>query len=175
MAKKKSKTIQGVCDFHSETGTEGGYWAFQDKRFITENTIQVKCKNCDLIWHKEREPDRFLVPPQGPPLECTHIFETWPSHFFSYDGLHHLKNGDHLSILQPDSKKNAGKDSKLHIKMPKKVVWEGVIDLKYYPLFSQDAFGLWIHSDQKGVVREEWATWFMDGYPAELTPTKKKR
>ncbi len=28
------KPLQGVCYFHSETGTEGGFWAFQDNAFI---------------------------------------------------------------------------------------------------------------------------------------------
>jgi hypothetical protein len=26
--------LEGVCHFWSETGTEGGYWAFRDKRYI---------------------------------------------------------------------------------------------------------------------------------------------
>ena len=33
------KSIDGVCYFHSETGTEGGYWAFQDRRFINESSV----------------------------------------------------------------------------------------------------------------------------------------
>ena len=32
---QEGKPIHGVLLLHSETGTEGGYWAFQDKRFIT--------------------------------------------------------------------------------------------------------------------------------------------
>lgn len=31
------RVFDGICYFYSETGTEGGYWAFQDKRFITED------------------------------------------------------------------------------------------------------------------------------------------
>ena len=27
-------TLRGVLEFYSETGTEGGYWAFQDEKFI---------------------------------------------------------------------------------------------------------------------------------------------
>ncbi|MDP2695647.1 MAG: hypothetical protein Q8O87_00105 [bacterium] len=27
--------LKGICYFHSETGTEGGYWAFQDSRHIS--------------------------------------------------------------------------------------------------------------------------------------------
>lgn len=33
-------TYQGVLDFHSETGTEGGYWAFMDQRFITPPNVE---------------------------------------------------------------------------------------------------------------------------------------
>lgn len=29
--------ITGVCHFYSETGTEGGHWAFQDEKFIFED------------------------------------------------------------------------------------------------------------------------------------------
>jgi hypothetical protein len=29
------ETIKGTLSLHSETGTEGGYWAIQDERFIT--------------------------------------------------------------------------------------------------------------------------------------------
>lgn len=34
MSRASKKTLRGVCHLHSETGTEGGYWAFQDKRHI---------------------------------------------------------------------------------------------------------------------------------------------
>ena len=27
--------LRGVCHLYSETGTEGGYWAFQDERYIS--------------------------------------------------------------------------------------------------------------------------------------------
>lgn len=31
-------TLKGILIFHSETGTEGGYWAFQDESFISKKT-----------------------------------------------------------------------------------------------------------------------------------------
>jgi len=31
----KRHLVRGFCDFFSETGTEGGYWAFQDERHIS--------------------------------------------------------------------------------------------------------------------------------------------
>ncbi len=35
MVTRKRKTLEGILYLYSETGTEGGHWAFQDKRFIT--------------------------------------------------------------------------------------------------------------------------------------------
>jgi len=29
----KKEPLRGVCYFHSETGTEGGYWAFAEKKY----------------------------------------------------------------------------------------------------------------------------------------------
>lgn len=105
--------MKGVLYFHSETGTEGGYWAFQDERFIDPSSGQ---------W--------------------------------SYDGLHILRNGDRLHI-------NSKEDSQMY-------VWNGTIDLIEHPVFTQEAHGLWIHSDQRDVNRNQWARWFLDGLPAEL-------
>jgi len=34
--------LSGVCFFHSETGTEGGFWAFQDREFITASGWSYK-------------------------------------------------------------------------------------------------------------------------------------
>ena len=31
---EQAKALRGVCFFFSETGTEGGYWAFQDSAYI---------------------------------------------------------------------------------------------------------------------------------------------
>jgi len=111
-----SKTpLRGILHLYSETGTEGGYWAFQDSRYIS---------------------------PDG---------KHW-----SYDGLHPLNDGDQLKIFSPDN--------------PTEVVWSGTIRLHQYPVFTEDAFGLWIHADQAGIDRQTWARWFFKNYPAELTP-----
>jgi len=104
--------IEGQCFFYSETGTEGGYWAFQDRKYIDEKT------------------------------------GGW-----SYEGLHVLENGDHLTIFDPQSKK---------------VIWDGVIDLIELGLFTDTAFGFWIHNDQKGMEREKWAEFFFKECPGEL-------
>jgi hypothetical protein len=31
------KEMRGVCFLHSETGTEGGWWAMQEDGFVTED------------------------------------------------------------------------------------------------------------------------------------------
>lgn len=72
----------------------------------------------------------------------------------SYDGLHTLQDGDQLTIFRKDD--------------PGAVHWEGEIKLLDRGLFREDAFGMWIHNDQEGVVREDWARPFMEEWPAEL-------
>ncbi len=34
--------LRGLCHFHSETGTEGGYWAFQDSQYISDGSWSYK-------------------------------------------------------------------------------------------------------------------------------------
>ena len=120
MVKDQSdKELKGVCFFYSETGTEGGYWAFQDECFIK---------------------------PAGP----------YPCPQFDYKGLHILKNDDLLTIY--------------NINDPEKIVWEGIISLKLFGLFTERANGYWIHADQDGIDRETWAEWFFKEYPAKLLP-----
>ena len=112
----KQKTLHGVTFFWSETGTEGGHWAFQDSKYIT----------------------------QHPTLGTQ----------FGYEGLHVLHEGDYLTIYdKTDSKK---------------VMWEGKIELSLLPLFQEDAFGCWIHNDQRGISRADWAKMFMEQHPAKL-------
>jgi hypothetical protein len=108
--------IRGTLNLHSETGTEGGWWAIQDERFIQPRT------------------------------------EDWPHERWSYDGLHLLKDGDHLKILAPDGS----------------IYWEGFINLKQYGVFTEEAFGFWIHADQSGIDREFWAMPFFKEYKGEL-------
>ncbi len=41
----KKALLRGVLHLWSETGTEGGYWAFQDERFIAPNST-----NFSNVW-----------------------------------------------------------------------------------------------------------------------------
>jgi hypothetical protein len=79
--------------------------------------------------------------------------EALPAGRWAYDGLHILKDGDHLTIYSKDGSA---------------VIWSGAISLIEYAPFSQDARGWWIHADQQGMAREQWAEYFMHGYPATL-------
>lgn len=114
-------TLEGILHFYSETGTEGGHWAFQDAQHIKKK----------------------------PGYE-----EQW-----SYEGLHILRDGDYLIIYHPQKKDQE--------------IWSGVIALERYDLFSQDASGMWIHADQKGIAREVWAKYFFEEYPAKLLPFRR--
>lgn len=142
--------LEGVVHFFTETGTEGGYWAFQENKFMKENTTMFSCTKCHYFWDKERHP-------QGPEVPCTkggqHEFVINPPMFFLGEGLHTLKDGDYLVIYSKDRSR---------------VVWSGHILLKKYPVFRENAFGFWIHADQQGIKREVWAKYFFDELPAKL-------
>lgn len=72
---------------------------------------------------------------------------------WSYKGLYILQNGDRLTILDKDN--------------PVRAVWEGVINLKEYPVFKESTpEGFWIHNEQIGVDRATWSQWFLKEYPA---------
>jgi hypothetical protein len=169
-ASQAGKPIYGVLDFYSETGTEGGYWAFQDERFITPNRTQFSCKICYLFWDKARSP-------KSPPsenrigyalrhmkigllrkiLRCWgrgHKFEKTTETLWSFNGFHILESGNELTIYGEKERVN--------------VLWSGTINLKDLGIFKENAFGYWIHNEQIGVPRETWASWFMNQKPAML-------
>lgn len=164
---EKGIVLKGICHFFSETGTEGGDWAFQDERYIQKDVAHGWCKKCGKVLMPQSGPLQLVrveqiteetVMRDGKIVErpdCPdnaheeNIGESW-----SYEGLHCLENGDRLTIYSKDN--------------PAEVVWAGVIKLKQYSLFTEHAFGFWIHADQKGMEREVWAKWFLEGNPAML-------
>jgi len=97
--------------FWSDTGTNGGYWAFAKDGM------------------------------KGP------------------KGLHVLKDGDWLTIFNPN----------------RSVRWEGRIKLKFQPPFQQSGGGLRIHNDQVGVERQFWAEMFFNELKAELTENADRK
>jgi hypothetical protein len=169
MSESSMQELIGVTEFYSETGTEGGYWAFQDERFIKPNTTRFWCKHCYLNWTKNTESEEDVlrkgeerrVSASGMPYceRIKHDFVPISPEDWSYEGLYLLKNDDYLTIFDREKTK---------------VLWSGTIHLKHYPPFQEDAFGWRIHDDQIGVDREVWAKWFMEKHPAKLI-TKQRR
>ncbi|MBI1362387.1 MAG: hypothetical protein GC134_00190 [Proteobacteria bacterium] len=87
----------------------------------------------------------------------------------TYDGLHCLKDGDHLTVYGFDGKT---------------VVWEGTVKLEYernwekFPLNpqygQQAALGFWVHGFQESLVPEVWAMMFFAELPAKLVVAPQK-
>lgn len=159
---RATQTLVGVCHFHSETGTEGGWWAFQDERHIHKNVPRGFCKKCGkyLSYQGKSSSDKWCA-------DDAH--EEYIGDLWDYEGMYILKDGDHLTIYLPKVFGIAyyAKDD------PSAVVWSGTIKLREYDLFTEHAYGLWIHHDQEGVPRDTWAWWFMWNYPAVLTVAEK--
>jgi len=150
---KLDKELEGVLDLHSEGGTEGGYWAFQDSAYIgilkIENVIALDKE----AMEEYRRTGKIKEKPNC--IDDKHEEEVGDS--WSYEGLHILQNNDRLTIYHPDDNKE---------------VWSGVINLKQYNLFTEHALGMWIHADQIGIERDVWAEYFFKGYSAKLIPAK---
>ena len=50
------------------------------------------------------------------------------------------------------------------------VAWQGYVRLRHYPALTEAALGMWIHADQRGVERDTWAAWFLQGRHARCVP-----
>lgn len=161
--------LKGICHFFSETGSEGGVWAFQDVRYIKKNVGKGFCKKCGKwlrdqsgaiqvkrVYKIDEELLRILGTETLPErADCPNgAHEEEISDEYEWEGFHVLKNGDRLTIYAKDN--------------PSEIVWSGTIRLRQYPRFTKHASGMWIHADQKGVDRETWARWFLEEYPAAL-------
>jgi hypothetical protein len=74
----------------------------------------------------------------------------------SYDALHVLEDGDHLTVFDPHGE----------------TIWTGVVQLEYerryrpYPqnpqYGQQEVFGFWVHGFQADIEPEQWAEMFFD-------------
>lgn len=168
--------LEGILSLHSETGTEGGYWAFQDSRHIQKNVPRAYCKNCGTYMKEQSgllKIQRVTVLDEEVirELELTGEIKEKPScandeheeeigDSWSYEGLHILQNHDHLTIYHPDNNEE---------------VWSGVINLEQFGLFTERALGMWIHADQIGIERDVWAKYFFKEYSARLLPAKSHK
>lgn len=173
-----SNTHKGFLMFFSETGTEGGFWAFQDEdeRFRVRDDSEV-CSHCGYLrdYVENAHPEARLEEMQVIPLRdaiankvpepCLPSDHKWKPQFpngrWDSKGFHVLKNGDELTIYDKEDLE--------------KVVWEGVISLTPFTVGKEQAFGMWIHNDQQGMDRETWAKWFMDMNPAKLVSKQKQK
>lgn len=163
---KALQTLEGICNFYFETGTEGGYWAFQDERYIQKNVPRGYCKNCGLYLREQEGALRVerIYPVDEAFLRSGELTERpdCPNNkheeefgdVWDYDGLHILADGDQLTIYNPQKRDE--------------VVWSGLIELLRHPLFTETASEYWIHFDQKGIERDVWAKYFFEEYPARL-------
>lgn len=144
--------MTGRLIFHSETGTEGGFWAFQDQKFMTPNDTSFVCDKCHSYWDKKRHPDSpaHLYDERK---KCEHEWRVSPPEWWDYAGLHILETGDRLIVYNDD-------DS---------TYWEGMVDLEEYPVFFKEWRGWWIHSTAKNVPLDMWAEMFFKQRRATLT------
>ena len=167
--------LVGHLVFDSETGSEGGWWAFQDQRFTGLPDATQRCQHCGVfpdtgdggLLRAVRSvplgdlgpgPD-FAMPPtcdQEDPLRPHAFGLAHPAGVSSYYGLHDLRNGDRLTINDRDD--------------PTRVIWSGLIRLGRTSNFTQSIGGLWIHNRQRGVDQEVWLDWFIGEFPAQLVP-----
>ncbi len=167
----------GVCELFSETGTEGGYWAFQDSKFIKKvdrkSATQFSCAKCYCAYVKRNglnirisriiPLDKALQPGFKTPKSCRgdqHDFQPISEEEWSYDGLHVLKDGDWLTIYDKEK--------------PGQIVWEGVISLKPRKTIHEFVRGWRVHSIPLNADKEKWLTYFLKNYPAKLIQLKKK-
>lgn len=178
--KSVENTIAGKLHLFSETGTEGGYWALQDSRFIDyvkpewglfEDTEVVDPDNLGRVGivaaatgengapftsSTGRVVIDALINWRDGTTELrksdTLLVESW-----SYDGLVLLRNEDELTIFDKDT--------------PEKVVWHGLVKLISH---DEETVGptllhpFRLHHDQVSVDQNEWANWFFRDSPAQL-------
>lgn len=166
MDESETPEMRGICHAFFETGTEGTYWAFQDERHIKRNVVKSYCKKCGK-YLDEQPAGAVLKVLKVLPLteelleggaelqECAegeHVRDVGDE--WSYEGLHILRTGDHLTIYEKDD--------------PSKEAWSGTVTLHRYAPFTEHVHGMWIHSEQAEVPREKWAEYFIREHPAKL-------
>lgn len=181
------ESLTGVLHLHCETGTEGAFWAFQDKNYITPNTTRFTCHKCQKYWDKAKYPE-------GPPPELAvfevhgewstadelmallrnakvldsdkcppdkHDFQPISNETWDYAGLHVLRAGDHLTIYDKTELKQ--------------IIWSGILDAIEHPTYLESAGAIGKHPHQRTTDRKNWDKWFAEEYPAQLRlakPTK---
>lgn len=99
-----TEPIEGICFFHSETGTEGGYWAVQDAKFIglADESRSEVCVRCGAVWNHSRD----AAPPK---VTFTYWRPDWSEGEKNYMGGHYSVDEprDDLPLARPGDKRNA--------------------------------------------------------------------
>lgn len=167
--------IRGTLFLHSETGTEGGYWAIQDEDYIAYvNPAYPPFTGHDVSNLDETRFGRVVesMHEDGSRLSSArkgdqglHIVE-WEdgeqeilptaevrARMWSYNGLRMLQTGDTLTVYE-----------KLD---PAIVAWQGLVRLVNHDesLDRQLTHPFRLHHDQEGVDQNLWAHWFLEEYP----------
>ncbi len=136
---------KGRLNFHSETGTEGGWYAWQDNAFIW-----TKDNHCPTHGQtKYAQPPGYYCP-----AEQSKQGECW-----SYDGLRYLNNGDHLKVFVGGEVLWEGD-----------VLLNARTDVYVNP--DAEVYGFWVNQEpdpSMGVDRLDWARWFFDGLECEVS------
>ena len=166
--------VVGVLHIHSETGTEGGWYAFQDAahiRTLAPEEQSYFCVVCGAARTSDERGDiqvasslpvtqemvEAVLGGEGwtAPEPCeVHRFASSGEMRWSYDGLKLLQNGDRLEVRDPDSGET---------------LWVGVVALEPVAWGKETAGSLWVRQLPENVEREQWQEWFLGRYPATLT------
>lgn len=174
----------GKLSFHSETGTEGGYYALQDSEHIAYITpefgvfahrtvydpedmfrtgiVRGSCRDDGSEFKSAKRGDIAYLDIDwddqtndvARPSDTVHI-EGW-----SYEGLVILKNDDRLTVFQ----RGIGGIA----------LWEGVVHLEAQDPYASDSyapFGMASHSRPKETdpeTEDTWSSWFFQEHWAKL-------
>lgn len=176
--------ITGRLNFHSETGTEGGYYTVQDSNYISHIAPDFGVFRGETIfdpndlmrtgkviesWRQDGTPFQSAQKGDIAFLDidwddkehdiavpsCNVRVERW-----SYDGLTYLNDGDRLTIFT----RGVGSAA----------LWCGVVELLEQDPYGNDSytpFGLACHHkplNTKPVTNDQWSQWFLEGRFATL-------
>ncbi|OGN01524.1 MAG: hypothetical protein A3B91_00105 [Candidatus Yanofskybacteria bacterium RIFCSPHIGHO2_02_FULL_41_29] len=172
--------LDGILHFFCEAGFGGGYWAFQDRKFIEPNTSYLICNKCYLYWNRTKNSEcptanisnirnipldkavdlNFQLPPECETSQ--HNFRPIADECWSYDGLHILENGDILTVNSKDD--------------PNTIIWKGTIKLSGLAPGCAHVNGvLKVFSFQEDTDKNTWLKWFFEEYPAKLIKIRPQR
>lgn len=135
---------KGRLNFHSETGTEGGWYTWQDHAFI-----YTKDNHCPQHGATKYTDGRIHCP----------ALDTKQGECWSYNGLNYLNNGDHLKVFVGGELFWEG-DVLLNARTDVYTNNEAVV------------YGFWVNQEpdpSMGIDRLDWARWFLDGLECEVT------